>query len=334
MNPSNVQVQFFRHLKTQLPAHISMVDEVAELLSISTDSAYRRIRGEKPMDLEETHKLCSHFKISVDQILHLETDAFIFKGKLNPGGAEYAIEDWLQDVQHQFELINSFEKKHIYYLMKDIPPFVHFQLPELTAFRCFFYMKSILQDERLKGIKFALDDSRYDKYIEQSKKIIALYNQVSITEIWNIETLNSTLNQINFYAEAEAFANKNDVRVLYGKVEELINHIEKQAELGVQFKIGSMPTTHAAEYRMFVNELILGNNTFFAEIGDSKITYLNHSVLYFISTRDERFNNAMSGNLQNLMKKSTMISAIGEKDRARFFNRLRNKIHDSIAKLP
>ena len=333
MNSPNVQLLFFRHLKTQLPAHLSMVDEIAELLGISTDSAYRRIRGEKPIDLEETHKLCSHYNISMDKLLNLKSDAFIFNGQLKSLTAENAFENWLQEVEAQFRVINSFEKKHIYFLMKDIPPWVHFLIPELTAFRCFLYMKSILQDERLKGIKFALDDPRYEKYIVQSKKIVEVYSPIPITEIWNVETLNSTLNQINFYVEAGAFINKNDIRILYEKVEELINHIEKQAELGVKFKIGEIPGPHAPEYRMFVNELILGNNTLLAEMDDSRVTYLNHSVLYFIATRDERFNNAMFSNMQNLMKKSTMISAIGEKDRSGFFNRLRNKIRERVVQL-
>ncbi|MEP6747053.1 MAG: helix-turn-helix domain-containing protein [Bacteroidota bacterium] len=333
MSPSTIQVLFFQHLKTLLPSHISMVDEIAELLEISTDSAYRRIRGEKPIDLDETYKLCNHYKMSMDQLLHLQSNAFIFTGQLKNPSAENAFEEWLEEVQSQFQVISSFEKKHIYFLMKDISPWVQFLIPELVAFRCFFYMKSILQDERLRGIKFSLDDTRHEKYMAQSKKISELYNKIPVTEIWNVETLNSTLNQINFYAEAGAFVNTAHIRILYEKVEELVNHIEKQAELGLKFKIGETPGPHAAEYRMFVNELILGNNTLLAEVGDHKITYINHSVIYFISTRDERFNLSMYGNLQNLIKKSTMISTIGEKDRAGFFNRLRSKIHDHVLQL-
>ena len=65
---------FFQHIKTVLPAHLSLADEVAELLNISNDSAYRRIRGEKPIALEEIKKLCIHFKISLDQFMHLNSE--------------------------------------------------------------------------------------------------------------------------------------------------------------------------------------------------------------------------------------------------------------------
>ena len=331
MNPSNVQVLFFQHLKAQLPPHLSMVDEVAGLLGISNDSAYRRIRGEKPMDLEETHKLCSHFKISMDQLLHLRNDAFIFTGNLNNNGGSIAFEDWLQNVLYNLHMVNSFQKRHLYYLLKDIPPFVNFLIPELAAFKCFSWMKSILNDEQLKGVKFSLADKRYDKYVSSCKQIIQLYNQVPTTEIWHPESHNILLSQINFCVEAGFFQNKDDIKILHEKVEELINHIEKQAELGVKFNVGEKPARDAASYRMFVNELVLGDNTVIAELGETRVTYLNHGVLYFVVTQDERFNKVAFEHMENLIKRSTMISTIGEKERIRFFNRLRDNIQSRMS---
>jgi hypothetical protein len=82
---------------------------------------------------------------------------------------------------------------------------------------------------------------------------------------------------------------------------------------------------------MFVNELILGDNTTFFDAGDLKLTFLNHSVLHFINTRDERFNSRIFENLENLMKKSTMISTVSEKERATFFNTLRDQISEATA---
>jgi BetR domain len=332
MEATNIQIRFFQHLKALLPPHIAMVDEVADLLEISNDSAYRRIRGEKPIDLQETYKLCSHFKISMDQLLHLQSDAFIFSGILR-NASDNNFEKWLENFHRQFEFVNSFERKHLNYLMKDIPPFVHFHIPELASFKFFFWMKSILHNEDLKGAKFSFNDPGYEKFHIISKKIIQIYSQIPTTEIWNIESINSSLRQIEFYREAGSFKNIEDVKLLYDKTEELINHIEKQAELGVKFNIGQKPAANAAEYRLFVNELILGDNTILAELNNTRITFLNHSVLYFVSTRDERFNTAMFISLENLIKKSTMISKIGEKERVAFFNRLRDIIHQHRALL-
>ena len=85
MDTANAQQLFFQHIKGKLPPHLSIVDEVAELLNISNDSAYRRIRADKPISFEELQKLCVHYKVSLDQFLNLQNDAFIFTGKLDNG---------------------------------------------------------------------------------------------------------------------------------------------------------------------------------------------------------------------------------------------------------
>jgi len=327
MESLDVQQLFFQHVKAKLPSHISLVDEIAEFLQISNDSAYRRIRGEKAVSFPELQKLCIHYKVSLDSFLHLQSDSFIFTSKLK-SASDSSFEEWIENVLAQLQLFSSYKEKHVYYLLKDIPPYVHFLMPELVRFKIFFWMKSILGYKNLKGVKFDLEDSRYDKFDGIAKKITDLYVKIPMTEIWNPESIDSTLRQINFYREAGSFKNPADIALLYNRVEELINHLEKQAELGLKFYPNQEPTPASSEYRMYVNELILGDNTIFAKIGDSQITFLNYGVLYIAYTMNERFNKAMSENLDNLITKSSMISKSGEKERVQFFNKLREKIYE------
>jgi len=326
MESTEVQQLFFQHIKAGLPPHLSLVDEVAEVLSISNDSAYRRIRGEKVISFDEIQKLSAHYKVSLDQFLHLQSDAIIFTGRVNHQ-SETVFEDYLESVHKNLCLINSFEKRHLYFLMKDIPPFVHFQVPELSAFKFYFWTKSILHYESMQKVKFSLNDPLYEKFYGLSKNVIDAYNKVPTTEIWNVESINSTIRQIEFYRDSGLYKNESDVKLLYDKLEELINHIERQAETGLKFNIGTGPGSNAAPYRLFVNEFVTLDNTLMAEVNNVKLTFLNHSVLYFVSTRDEAFNKAMFTTLDNLMKKSTLISEVGEKERTRFFKILRDKIH-------
>src|SRR5437762_4829410 len=79
MNATDLQQQFFNHLKSILPPHISMVDELTDLLDLSYDSVYRRIRGEKPLALNELRQICEHYHISLDQVLQLQNDAVVFR---------------------------------------------------------------------------------------------------------------------------------------------------------------------------------------------------------------------------------------------------------------
>jgi transcriptional regulator with XRE-family HTH domain len=324
MEASNVQVSFFNHIKTMLPAHLSLVDEVADLLSISNDSAYRRIRGEKPISLEEMQKLATHFKISLDQFLHLQSDSFIFTGKL-ANATDHVFERWMENLLKQVIFINSFEHKHMYYLLKDIPPMQQFLSPELTCFKSFFWRKSILHYEEMRGQKFSLKNID-PHYVELGKKIVHEYNQIPSTDIWNIESINTTIRQIQFYREANIYDTPDDISQLYEGLLKLIDHLEKQAEIGLKFLIDGKPGANAASYNLFNNELILGDNTVLVELNNTKITWLNHSVINFVGTQDERFNTHMFDAIQNLIKKSTHLSRVGEKERTRFFNRIRDKV--------
>ncbi|WP_201983841.1 helix-turn-helix domain-containing protein [Hymenobacter rubidus] len=329
MDATATQHLFFQHLKSLLPPHKALVDEVADLLNISNDSAYRRIRGEKPLGLDELHRLAAHFQVSLDQLLNLSSDALLFTGRPQPY-ASSTLEGWLANLERQLELMNSFSPRHVYFLNKDIPLFYHFQIPELAEFKLFFWMKSILRTDELKSTKFRFGDVYDAPRRAACQRIATLYAQLPTTEIWNVETLNSALRQIDFYREAGFFATPGDAHVLYRKVNELIDNIEFQAEAGVKCVL-QQPTAEPSAYRLFVNEFILGDNTFLAELAGRRLTYLNHGVLYFVGTRDEGFNDFMFAHLQNLLQKSTLISGVGEKERSRFFNALRAEVAQRLS---
>ena len=156
MESNNSQLLFFQHIKSVLPEHVSFVDTIAELLDISNDSAYRRIRGDKTISFEELRKLCVQYKISLDQLLNLQSDNFIFTGKLD-NNINFGFENWLQEVLKQYSIISSFNKKHIYFLIKDLPFNVHFQIPELTALKCFVWMRCFSGYQIEKGVKFSFN---------------------------------------------------------------------------------------------------------------------------------------------------------------------------------
>jgi hypothetical protein len=105
-----------------------------------------------------------------------------------------------------------------------------------------------------------------------------------------------------------------------------VNHFEKQAEAGKQFEIGEKPRHNSGDYFMYLNELFIGDNTILAEVNNMRMSFLNHSVLHIVGTRDERFSNYVYDNVMNMISKSSLISKVGEKSRYRFFNSLRENI--------
>ncbi len=315
---------FFQHLKNAIPHYTSLVDEIAELLDISMDSAYRRIRGEKLLDFQELEVLAKKFNVSIDKFFSLNSNTIVFQGNQN-NYQEDAFMRWMEDVLAQLNMVNSYSNKHIYWLVKDMPPFHHYYFQELAAFKFFFWKKSILFNENMKGEKFSIQNEVYDGYHEVTDKILKAYHKVPTTEIWNLEGINTTLRQIDLYHEMGVMKSIADTLQLYRRMLDVIDHLERMTERGKKL-IPGHPEAEGAEYNFFVNEFIIGDNTFFALLDENKVTYLNHSVIYFLGTSDPKFNDGMFRNLDNLIKKSTQISKVGEKERRQFFNKLRRKI--------
>jgi len=325
MGSENVQVSFFQHIKALLPPHLSLVDEIAELLHISNDSAYRRIRGEKPMAFDELQNLCGHFKISLDQFFHLQSDSLVFTGR-TAGQDTFDYEQYLQDVIRNLKLMNSFSSKELYYLNKDIPIFHYFHYPEMAVFKSFFWMKTILHYPQYASQSFRLDGSLNEKVLELGHQMLDAYHSLPSQEIWNTESINSTIRQIEYYKNSGVFASRQDIIIIYDSLQKIIDHLECQAEAGYKFTAGSSIEKAGAPYKIYVNEFILGDNTILAMLGDRRITYVNHSVLNYLVTSDPGFCEYTYQHIRNIIKRSTLISEVGEKERKRFFNILREKV--------
>ncbi|EAZ82708.1 hypothetical protein [Algoriphagus machipongonensis] len=323
------QVQFFNSLKAAIPSYCSLVDAVAETIDVSIDSAYRRIRGEKLLNYQEMFMLCQKYNISVDRLFSLNSNTIVFQSNQNKFEKDN-FHKWMEDVYAQLQMVQSFNKKHIYFLLKDMPPWYHYYHKELALFKFFFWKKSILYSDSINGKHFSLQDECEPDLEELQNKILKVYNKIDTTEIWNEEGINTTLRQIHLYQDMGLIPDPQDTIKLYNCLLEVVDHLENMAEVGKKFPFGGTPNEGSPDYNFFVNEFVLGDNTFFVELDDIKITYLNYNVIYFMGTSDQTFNEGMFQNLKNLIKKSTQISKVGEKERRQFFNKLRKKISIQI----
>lgn len=327
MEVPNTQVLFFQHIKNSIPPHISFVDDIAEQLNISNDSAYRRIRGEKPITFEEIGKLTRHYKLSLDNFLHLESDSFIFNGRISniTNESDFSYEKWLESNLQHLLYMCQFPKRHIFILAKEMPFPYYFYVPEVSVFKSYFFKKTIIHYDAMRGVKFSLDDD-HNNILKISKDITDTYSKIPSTEICHVENITSTLRQLEFYKLTGNFKSDNDALIILDKLEELLNHLEMQAESGKKFVYGGSPNNSATEATMYMNEIIWGDNMIHVDLGNDSITYINHSILNFITTRDKMFNSYMRKTIGILAGKSTQISSTNEKDRLIFFNKMRDKI--------
>ncbi len=317
------QINLFKQIREKIPANLSFVHEVSELLGISYDSAYRRIRGEKELSMEELQKLCQHYSISVDTFFNLSKECIIFHSvPIGDGGKTFG--EWLQSISADLRMIHESHEREIYYFAKDIPLFHYLEFPSVFAFKSFFWHKALFPGS-IAGDLFDPSVSPEDLII-LGRHMLAYYNKIQVIEIWNMESFDSILRQIEFCFVSGYFKSKEDALDLLSEVEAMIRHLQHQAEHGFRFFRGEEPLGASGMYKLYLNEVMLGDNTILVKINGHRKVYLTYNVINLLTTQDENFCQQIEDSLQNLMQQSTLISSTAAKERNRFFNHLAAEI--------
>ncbi|MFI5131812.1 MAG: helix-turn-helix domain-containing protein [Chitinophagales bacterium] len=331
MENSELQQRLFTYLKDNIPPHLSVVDELCDLLKLGPDSVYRRIRGEKPLTLDELKKICEHYRISIDQLLQLQNESAFFDAPgINTAPIEFA--DYLNNILAKFRNFNTFRKTSIKYFCKDIPIWYFYLFPELSAFKTFFWSKTFHNRPELNNKTFSLKEYPYYECFLIGQQILEEQNKISSEELWNLESINTTINQIVYYKEIGNFKSDDDLLAVTESLQQTLDHLQLQAEKGLKFMPGATDVSYKAPIQFYLNDLIMGNNTMLLTLDDKKISMITYGVFNYLFTTDERFSHKISGMFDSLFSRSTLVSKTDEKDRSRFFNVLREKV-DTLRKL-
>jgi hypothetical protein len=327
----NLQQILFQQIKTKIPENLSFVHEVADLLEISYDSAYRRIRGEKELTMDELYKLSQRFEFSLDALLGIRASNVVFR-KFSLTPRQYYIKDWLMTILTDIRSIHQAHEKEIIYAAKDPPIFHYFHFPEIAAFKFFFWEKTIFDFPEYEDKKFRLDDLN-PEIVEIGNNIIRSAIKVPTIEIWNEDTFRIFMRQLEYYWISGYFEKRDDMLNLVDKMEKWVKHIQKQAELGFKFAYGQPAEGIPNSFMMYENEVVLNDNTIFVRMGENTATYLTFNQISLLVTRDPSFCASIENYMRGLMKKANLISVSGEKERNRFFNKLLSTIEKTRSNL-
>ena len=306
---------------------ISMADHLAELLGISKDSVYRRIKGEKQLSFDELATVAAAFNVSLDELFNLSEGHVIFHGQY-VNSEDFNLESFLESMLHDVAQIQEFDQKELIYISKDIPVFYYLMFPEIAAFKFFVWTKTQMQFNEMKKMKFSFDILT-DERKELCRKICDCQVRIPGAEILNADNILNDLRQLEYYRDTNLFADPADQEIIYNQLDTMISHMEAQASCGKKFHPGLEPDEHSAAIRMYVNDFFVGDNTIIANVNDTRMVYINHSAINYISTASREFAAYNFEFIQNIIRKSSLISEVGERTRNRFFNLIHERIDHS-----
>jgi hypothetical protein len=318
---------FFRRLQDQVPSNVLLAEAIARELRISNDSAYRRLRGETSLTLDEADKLSRHFGVPLQDGADWHNNTVAFN-RYSVSATEHGFEKYLETSLSFFTAISRGRDKSGIYAAKDIPVFYYFQFPLLARFKLLFWLRAHATAEDSQHGNITMRTIP-EAYLKKGESIAEAYAQVPFTEIWNDETVNSTMRQIHYYHEAGHFEHPDDARHLLQELDQLVCHVQEQAKQGVKLFRGH----RCAPYHLYFNEVMLLDNTIHTVVDGVCTTFFSYNNINYLRTADVRFGREIGQWLKEQLEKSTLLSLAGERDRNRLFKGVRRRIQELQGKL-
>ncbi len=319
----SIQQALFKAIRNHLPSNISFVHEISELLDISYDSAYRRIRGEKNLTFGELNILSTHYGIALDDFIE-STRKKVYFQPFTIHEDEFGLMDWLFLMLKEIQRVQTSKHKEVIYAARDLPVFYYFDFPELLLFKLYFWQKTLFRFRGFQNKLFSFEELP-SRYFETGKQLLAAYNCIPTIELWNNETLTAVIRQIEFCWVSGFFTHKEDALIICEAMDKLIHHMQKQVEKGFKFNYGSADEGLEDNYRVYLNDLLMNDNAVLIATDNLKVTFLTYNNLNLLMTTDEYFYDQIKFSLKTLINTAKPISSTSAKERNHFFAALFEK---------
>lgn len=302
------QELLLKAIRKQIPKSYSLIDEIASVLNISYDASHRRVSEKSKFSIDEMVQLANHFNISLDYLFLKEEKVIV----------EKTIEiETLKDMLAYFKksaenitLLTKNSNATLYYSAKDIPLFYFMDSTILSKFKAYVWLNLLNPSQNKVSFEdFVVDES----FLEYMQKLKHIYETVSVKEVWNDTTINSSLQQILYFYEAEMLSLKS-ANALCKDLKRIITLIQEKSN------------KTDGSFSIYYNELILLNNNMLIETDEKLTMFVPYTLLgYFITDNEYACKNVHQFFNQQISN-SKALNQSGLKEQNLFFNRANKKI--------
>ena len=312
---SSIQSSFFEKIRQKIPGYKTPAVELASLLHISKNAAYKRLSGFTSLTLEEAVLLSNHFSISLDGL--------IAESKSGSAMTETVQDDaWalLEMLEKELDKQNGSDKTTVWAISVDLPLFLYFFSKKLTAFKY-----NIWQQVKNKTSPFSMQSDETMLYIKRADQVLTKLSRLPINIIMTDRILDGLFHQINEYFELGDHLSEEDINSIFGEVKKVVL-ILKQLATNRAFSEQSQINLGEMKVRFFINNILETSNLLLVNNGHLFSAFDLNKVPGFVSIDHPSNGLFVKDWLDYLTRHATPISMSNEKERKAFFNKLENKI--------
>lgn len=298
----NEQANFFERIKQTLPSYQNLAQSVADILGISINEAYKKIRGTSLLNINQITKLSDGFSIPFQyQPSQLPTVTFNYVSHSDQ--AEHMTE-YLKEMLATMKQIQKSKQKHITVTSDDVPIFHFFKYPTLTAFKLFYWANN----PSMQQFDF---EKLPSSILHIALELHQVYLEIPSTEIWAKDTIHGTIEQIRYSFEAGHIGNKADAVAIVEQLRYCLTDISMYA-------IGSKKTIDNTHSFNWYHCDVLGGITYLVDLEQSMLCYNRFNTYNYLKTEDQTFCLQTKEWIKGLINKSMAFSGQGEKHRNKY----------------
>jgi hypothetical protein len=317
----SAQRLLFEMAKAKLPPHARLADVVADVLQIGPDSAYRRIRAEKEVTLSELDRLCRHFDISMDMLLHYQSNSAVFRYTalgMDDGG-NYL--QYIKTMSGALDMVARARQKEILFTAADIPIFHFMPFPELVFFKLYVWAQAVSSSQS----SYEEFTSRLDR--EELKGVYAAiyrnYQRIPSAEVWTPYTADDILRLMEYHLDIGSFEDRETPVLLCNQLLGMLDNIEGWAEARKKGDIEG-----AANLDVYLSPVSPENSFMLAKRDGVSTTSIKLFTINSIVTSNDTFCAETEKWIKSIIGKSLMLSGASARERYKFFQSMKNKVRD------
>ncbi len=318
MSGKELQVLLFKIIEAKIGSNQRLAAVVQDFFGISLNSAYRKIRGDNSISVDEMVQLCAHFNVSMDRLFQSKReDRVIFNFRKEVSNLE-DIHRYFVQTTAQLQQLREKNTAQLYYAARDLPLFFYFRYPHLAAFKIGVWLKDHLEGAPA-DMESLFDPARQDPaLLEAARTLGEEYLKLPTVELWTLHTLDNTLAQVAYCRSLGLIDREQSARI-YRDLEQVLNDKHESTVKNAKGDTDVPAVLYQTDFITLCNGAYVEGDT-------GSVTFVAFSGINFIQTDDAAFNGDFKHAFDLHKKAGVLLSGSAERQRTTFFNHLHKLI--------
>ena len=310
-----IQEKFFRYLTHRTNSNL-VLNKTMEVLNLGKGAVYKRINGSTALTSAEMIRLAIAFRVSLDNIFQKDNYMAFYhpfwKNEKQSSGI-----DFMDRFAYYLKPITNDEYSRLTYLANELPITYYFSHKHIFQFLLSIWNHLHWDNNRLTIDEHMPIDAKQEKLRAEIK---AYYESADVTEIWNSNMLSNLYQQVFFCITIRAFPNIKFIERLINDIERLINTLRNIALTGQLNSIDEKKQ----DAKIYLNEFGNYANILLYQSERIKGGFIGMDMPQFMISYNPHFFDHAEKWIDNIKKRSVLISSEGLQYRELFFLKLEN----------